>query len=65
MGYTEEMGKRWLRTHTTLDRASADRTFVGHGADTDIVVASAKALMNALNRALAHLPRQEQVWANP
>ena len=44
---------------------AADRTFVGRGADTDIVVASAKALMNALNRALAHRPREEQVWANP
>ncbi len=42
------------------------RTFVGRGADTDIIVASAKALMNALNRALAHLPTQEQqVWSNP
>ena len=42
-----------------------DRTFVGRSADTDIVVASAKALMNALNRALAYRPREEQVWANP
>jgi len=48
-------------------RIEADgRTFVGRGADTDIIVASAKALMNALNRALAHLPhQQQQVWANP
>ncbi len=48
-------------------RIEADeRTFVGRGADTDIIVASAKALMNALNRAIAHLPAQEQqVWANP
>src|SRR3990170_4207524 len=42
------------------------RTFVGRGADTDIVVASARALMNALNRAIAHLPGEKQeVWANP
>ena len=37
-------------------------TFVGRGSDTDIIVASAKAYMNALNRALAemeehHLPK--------
>ena len=43
------------------------RTFVGRGADTDIVVASAKALLNALNRLLAHSPqaRDSEVWANP
>jgi 2-isopropylmalate synthase len=47
-------------------RIEADgRTFVGRGADTDIVVASAKALLNALNRLLSHAPRQEGVWANP
>jgi 2-isopropylmalate synthase len=34
-----------------LVRIQADgNTYVGRGADTDIVVASAKALMNALNR---------------
>jgi 2-isopropylmalate synthase len=45
---------------------AADRTFVGRAADTDIVVASAKALLNALNRLLAHMPREQQeVWANP
>jgi hypothetical protein len=40
---------------------------VGRGADTDIVVASAKALINALNRLLAHSPqaRDSEVWANP
>ncbi len=45
-----------------------DRAFVGRGADTDIVVASAKALLNALNRLLAHAPqgaRKGEVWANP
>jgi len=42
------------------------RTFVGRGADTDIIVASARALMNALNRAIAHMPKREQeVWSNP
>ena len=29
------------------------RTFVGRGADTDVIVASAKAYMNALNRMLS------------
>ena len=43
------------------------RTFVGRSADTDIVVASAKALMNALNRAIAHMPghAQREVLSNP
>jgi 2-isopropylmalate synthase len=43
------------------------RTFVGRAADTDIVVASAKALLNALNRAIAHMPegKREEAWANP
>jgi 2-isopropylmalate synthase len=31
---------------------SDERTYVGRGADTDIIVASAKAYMNALNRLL-------------
>ncbi len=49
-------------------RIEADgRTFVGRAADTDIVVASAKALLNALNRAIAHMPqgKTEEAWANP
>jgi 2-isopropylmalate synthase len=49
-------------------RIEADgRTFVGRAADTDIVVASAKALLNALNRAIAHMPdhKPDEVWANP
>ncbi len=49
-------------------RIEADgRTFVGRSADTDIVVASAKALLNALNRAIAHMPegKTEEAWANP
>jgi 2-isopropylmalate synthase len=42
------------------------RTFLGRGADTDIVVASAKALLNALNRAIAHTPGQREIaYANP
>ncbi len=45
---------------------SEERTFVGRAADTDIVVASAKALINALNRAIAHTPgEREAVTANP
>jgi 2-isopropylmalate synthase len=48
-------------------RIEADgRTFVGRSADTDIVVASAKALLNALNRAIAHMPGEQQaVLSNP
>ncbi len=51
----------------TVRIESDGRTFVGRGADTDIVVASAKALLNALNRLLAHSPqaRDSEVWANP
>jgi 2-isopropylmalate synthase len=43
------------------------RTFVGRSADTDIVVASAKALMNALNRAIAYMPDHaaREVLSNP
>jgi 2-isopropylmalate synthase len=43
------------------------RTFVGRNADTDIVVASAKALMNALNRAIAYIPDHaaREVLSNP
>jgi 2-isopropylmalate synthase len=43
------------------------RTFVGRNADTDIVVSSANALINALNRAIAHMPQEDRsaegVWA--
>ena len=51
----------------TVRIESDGRTFVGRGADTDIVVASAKALINALNRLLAHSnqARDSEVWANP
>jgi 2-isopropylmalate synthase len=43
------------------------RTFVGRSADTDIVVASAKALMNALNRAMSYMPAhaEREVLSNP
>jgi len=42
------------------------RTFVGRNADTDIVVSSAKALLNALNRAIAHTPgTREEAMVNP
>lgn len=49
-------------------RIEADgRTFVGRAADTDIIVSSAKALLNALNRAIAHMPdhKAEQAYTNP
>jgi 2-isopropylmalate synthase len=42
------------------------KTYVGRGADTDIVVASAKALMNALNRLLAvQRPSDTEVRTSP
>ena len=37
----------------TIRVAKEDKTYVGRGSDTDIIVASAKAYMNALNRLLA------------
>ena len=37
----------------TIRIRQGDSTFVGRGSDTDIIVASAKAYMNALNRLLA------------
>ena len=41
-------------------------TYVGWGSDTDIVVASAKALMDALNRALTRAPKErQQLWSTP
>jgi 2-isopropylmalate synthase len=45
---------------------SDGRSYVGRGADTDIIVASAKAYMNALNRAIAVNRRQDaEVRTNP
>lgn len=42
------------------------RSYVGRGADTDIIVASAKAYMNALNRMLSVQRRQDtEVRTNP
>jgi 2-isopropylmalate synthase len=48
-------------------RVDADgRSYVGRGADTDIIVASAKAYMNALNRMLSVQRRQDtEVRTNP
>ncbi|MEE9198455.1 MAG: 2-isopropylmalate synthase, partial [Dehalococcoidia bacterium] len=47
----------------TIRVASEGETFMGRGADTDIIVASARAYMNALNRLLASrgVPAQEPV----
>ena len=39
------------------------RTFSGHGASTDIVVASAKAYMQALNKLMAAREETESVLA--
>jgi 2-isopropylmalate synthase len=45
---------------------SAGKTYVGRGADTDIIVASAKAYMNALNRLLSIQRRADtEVRTNP
>jgi len=41
------------------------RTYTGRAADTDIIVASARAYMNALNRMLAVQARNAEVRANP
>jgi 2-isopropylmalate synthase len=43
----------------TIRIESGGRTYTGRGADTDIIVASAKAYMNALNRLLSAMQRQE------
>ena len=45
----------------TIRIESDGRTYVGRGADTDIIVASAKAYMNALNRMLATHERHQPV----
>jgi 2-isopropylmalate synthase len=50
----------------TIRVESNGRSFVGRGADTDIIVASAKAYMNALNRMLAVERREDtEVRTNP
>ncbi|MDP2950188.1 MAG: alpha-isopropylmalate synthase regulatory domain-containing protein, partial [Chloroflexota bacterium] len=43
----------------TVRIESGEHTFMGRSGDTDIVVASAKALLNALNRLLSTQGRQE------
>ena len=43
----------------TIRIESGGGTYTGRGADTDIIVASAKAYMNALNRLLSALQRRE------
>jgi len=50
----------------TIRVESKGRSYVGRGADTDIIVASAKAYMNALNRMLSVEKRQDsEVQTNP
>jgi 2-isopropylmalate synthase len=51
----------------TIRVESGGRSYVGRGADTDIIVASAKAYMNALNRMLAVEQKQKdsEVRTNP
>jgi 2-isopropylmalate synthase len=41
----------------TIRIESGGRTYTGRGADTDIIVASAKAYMNALNRLLSAMQK--------
>jgi 2-isopropylmalate synthase len=47
----------------TIKIESRGRSFSGHGSDTDIIVASAEAYMNALNRLLDTLGNKEEVKA--
>jgi len=50
----------------TIRVSGNGRSYVGRGADTDIIVASAKAYMNALNRMLAvQRPQDTEVRTNP
>ena len=50
----------------TIRIESDGRSYVGRGADTDIIVASAKAYMNALNRMMSVSRRQDaEVRSNP
>ncbi|MHB8515562.1 MAG: 2-isopropylmalate synthase, partial [Dehalococcoidia bacterium] len=50
----------------TIRIESDGRSYVGRGADTDIIVASAKAYMNALNRMLSVQRRRDsEVRSNP
>ncbi|RMF69976.1 MAG: 2-isopropylmalate synthase, partial [Cyanobacteria bacterium J069] len=43
----------------TIRLQAGDRIFSGHGANTDIIVASAQAYLNALNRLSASLKQGE------
>ena len=45
-------GANGQRTFDAQDETEHTRTFGGHGADTDIIVASAKAYLSALNKLL-------------
>jgi 2-isopropylmalate synthase len=49
----------------TIKIETDGRSYTGRGADTDIMVASAKAYMNALNRLLTIQPVAEPVHATP
>ncbi len=48
----------------TIRVSSSGKSYVGRGADTDIIVASAKAYMNALNRMLS-IERRDHVEVRP
>ena len=49
----------------TIRIESEERTYTGRGADTDIIVASARAYMAALNRMLNVEARNAEIRANP
>jgi len=44
----------------TIRLRQGDRIFSGHAANTDIIVASAQAYVNALNRLYASMQRQDE-----
>jgi 2-isopropylmalate synthase len=44
----------------TIRLRQNDRIFAGHSANTDIIVASAQAYVNALNRLYASMQRQDE-----
>ena len=52
--------KQWTRKAKLF----IPRVFGGHGADTDIIVASAKAYINALNKLIIARPKACTVCAN-
>jgi 2-isopropylmalate synthase len=58
-------GENGLQTMDAQSEVPYERVFGGHGADTDIIVASAKAYLNALNKLIiAHTEGLEPVHAN-